>query len=68
MGMMYAWATPDYMLWNMTIGQIILLHNKAVEIRTPPEPGKKESALNSAEDVKAKREELRKLYGSIGQE
>lgn len=64
MGMFYAWATPDYLMWHMTIGQVILLHNKAVEIRSPekPETG---SRFSSAEEVKAKREELRKLYGSI---
>lgn len=68
MGMFYSWATPDYLLWHMTIGQVILMHNRAVEIRTPKDPREKGSQFSSAEEVKAKREELRKLYGAIGEE
>ena len=30
---MYPWATKEYLLWNMTIGQIILYHNKGNEIK-----------------------------------
>jgi hypothetical protein len=64
MGMLYAWATPEYLLWRMTIGQVILMHNRAMEIKYP-DPDKKESEFQSADDVVAKREELRKLYGAI---
>jgi hypothetical protein len=63
MGMLYAWATPEYLMWNMTIGQILLLHNLAVDIRSPEE--KKSTGLSSAAEVVAKRDELRKLYGAI---
>jgi hypothetical protein len=65
MGMLYAWATPEYVMWHMTIGQAILLHNHAVDIRNPKPEVEKGSSFQSAEDVKRKREELVQLYGAI---
>jgi hypothetical protein len=65
MGMLYAWATPEYLLWHMTIGQVIMLHNYAVEIRSPDTESDTGTTLKSADAVRAKREELRKLYGDI---
>jgi hypothetical protein len=33
MGLMYAWATKEYLLWEMTIGQIIMYHNRGISIK-----------------------------------
>lgn len=30
---MYPWATKEYLLWEMTIGQIILYHNRGIDIK-----------------------------------
>jgi hypothetical protein len=33
MGMMYAWATKEYLLWEMSIGQIVMYNNYGKEIQ-----------------------------------
>jgi hypothetical protein len=33
MGLMYSWATREYLLWNMTIGQIFLYRNNGIKIQ-----------------------------------
>jgi len=55
MGLMYAWATPDYLLWNMTIGQIIMYHELGIDIKYP-DPKKNTPGL-----VNKSTEELRKM-------
>lgn len=62
MGMLYAWATPEYMLWNMTIGQLILLHNEAVAIRTPKKEGERD---HSADELLERREEIRQTFPEL---
>jgi len=39
MGLMYAWATKDYLLWEMSIGQIMMYHNAGIEIKYPAPEG-----------------------------
>lgn len=34
MALFFPWATKEYLLWEMTIGQIILYHNMALDIRS----------------------------------
>jgi hypothetical protein len=62
MGMLYAWATPDYLLWHMTIGQVIMLHNKAIEIRTPKKDGQAE---HDADELVARRDEIRRTFPEL---
>jgi len=33
MALMYPWATKEYLLWEMTIGQILYYHNMGLEIK-----------------------------------
>lgn len=33
MGLLYAWATPEYLLWGMSIGQIFMYHNFGIELK-----------------------------------
>lgn len=33
MALLFPWATKEYLLWHMTIGQIVLYHNTAMDIR-----------------------------------
>jgi hypothetical protein len=60
MALMYPWATKEYLLWNMTIGQIILYHNMGVEIRSGKTPDEKPSLLDlDASELRAMRDEMR---------
>lgn len=59
---MYSWATKEYLLWEMSLGQIIMYFNLGIEWVYP---GTKEnengSKFSSAESVKKKRKELEAL-------
>jgi hypothetical protein len=65
MGLMYSWATKEYLLWDMTIGQIIMYNNYGWDIKN----GKEEEPsgfLNKSEDeLRAIRDEYKKQYGEI---
>ena len=66
MGLMYAWATPEYLLWKMTIGQIIMYHNLGVELKYgKPDSAPTKIADMSPDEARAERDRLRKLYGAI---
>ena len=73
MGMMYAWATKEYLFWEMTIGQIIFYFNKGMEIKYPSTE-KDNRVLANVDDLKkivdemkAEKtcEELKAQYGAI---
>lgn len=61
MGMLYAWATKEYLLWEMTIGQIIMYHNKAFEIKNGVANDDSEVGLigKSADEVRSFRDSMR---------
>jgi hypothetical protein len=52
MGLMYAWATKEYLLWEMTIGQIILYHNKGMKIKSGEEDKSEGLANKSTEELR----------------
>jgi len=67
MALLYPWATKEYLLWEMTIGQIVMYHNLGIELKYPA-PSKNSSAggLPSLKEqgyaeAKRRRDELRKL-------
>ena len=72
MALLYPWATKDYLLWEMTIGQIVMYHNLGIEMKygkqnpdeTDETPHKKASEM-SYEELKAVRDQLRAQYGEI---
>jgi hypothetical protein len=67
MGLMYSWATKEYLLWEMTIGQIILYHNKGIKVQNN-EVDKKEAPglIDMSEDELRKlRDDMKKQYGDI---
>jgi hypothetical protein len=33
MALMYPWATKEYLLWQMTIGQLVMYHNLGIELK-----------------------------------
>lgn len=57
MALLYPWATKEYLLWNMTIGQIILYHNKGIAIKN----GDTGEGSNGPGLVNKPVEELRKM-------
>jgi hypothetical protein len=61
MALLYPWATKEYLLWEMSLGQIILYFNLGMDTKYPPE--KKEGVLanKSHAQLKALRDELRQL-------
>lgn len=65
--MLFPWATREYLLWEMSLGMIIMYYNIAMEIKYPkPEKEKTSMANMSPEELKRIREELHATYGQIG--
>jgi hypothetical protein len=59
MALLYPWATKEYLLWNMSIGQIIFYHNKGIKIKNG-EDSKAPGLMNkSFKEVKAFKEEMK---------
>jgi hypothetical protein len=67
MGMLYPWATKEYILWQMTWAQLILYINEGLKQKYPqPEKQNARKAVEmNYDELAAKREELRQLYGKI---
>lgn len=59
MALMYPWATKEYLLWEMTIGQIIMYFNLGMKKLHPEDPNKSERlADKSYEDLKEIRDKM----------
>lgn len=63
MALLYPWATKDYLLWEMTIGQIIMYHNLGLELKygKQDERPRKPSEMSHAE-LKELKKEIREQY------
>ena len=62
MALLYPWATKEYLLWEMTLGQIIMYFNLGMDIKYPKDPNEKGSLKNmSHKDLAKLRDELREL-------
>lgn len=62
MALLYPWATKEYLLWSMTIGQLIMYHNAGIELKYPSqEAGAKGKGYGdmSAEERKTARDAAR---------
>jgi len=67
MALLFPWATKEYLLWKMSLGQIIMYHNLGIEIKYPTNEKSKPSVANkSTKEVLKIRDQLRKQYGAIG--
>ena len=70
MALLYPWATKEYLLWEMTIGQIVLYHNLGIEMKYPsekPEGGGQSLKDLGPEAAKKIRDELRALKAQRGE-
>ncbi len=57
MALMYPWATKEYLLWEMTIGQIVMYHNIGIEIKNGVKP-KSDLLSKSGAELKALRDQI----------
>ena len=62
MAFLYPWATKEYLLWNMTIGQIIMYHNRGIELHWPGSTTNSTAGLTnkSASELRKIRDEVLK--------
>lgn len=63
---MYPWATKEYLLWKMSLAQIVLYHNIGIEFKYPKPPPETKDApslrLLDRETRKEKIEEARRIW------
>lgn len=77
MALLYPWATKEYLLWEMTIGQIILYHNGGMRMKygdgKTSSPGLSDKSVDelrsmrdaSRKEIEAERAEMALKYGDI---
>jgi hypothetical protein len=69
MALLYPWATKEYLLWNMTLGQIVMYYNGGMEGKYGREeqqaPKITPLSKKSHAELKKVRDELRRQYGDI---
>jgi len=46
MALLFPWATKEYLLWEMSLCQIVLYHNIGIDIKYPKPEGDKPSLQN----------------------
>ena len=65
MGSLYGW-TKEYLLDHMTFAQIVLYLNEGIRFKYPPQKPSAAGSLvgSSADEIRARRDELRRVYGS----
>jgi hypothetical protein len=56
MALMYPWATKEYLLWKMSLGQIIMYYNLGFDQLNG---GKEEKEKKEYEELKKARDEMR---------
>jgi hypothetical protein len=60
MALMYPWATKEYLLWEMTIGQIVMYHNKGMELKYgAPKKNGPSLTEKSASELRKMRDEMK---------
>ena len=66
---MYAWATKEYLLERMSFGQIIMYLNEGLRFKYPKPKqdttGGASMVGKSDDEIRNKRDELRKKFGVI---
>ena len=69
MGVLYAWATKEYLLEHMTFGQIVMYYNDGMEFKYPKPrgtSGPRSARNNTNAENRAEKERLLKQYGLKG--
>jgi len=64
MALLFPWATKEYLLWEMSLGQLVMYHNIGLEIKYPKPTGEKPSYADmSPTELKKARAEARASLG-----
>ena len=67
MGVLYAWATKEYLLEKMSFGQIVMYLNYGILLKYGKQTNGKTKSTSmigkSAAEIKAERDKLRKQFG-----
>lgn len=65
MALLFPWATKEYLLWECSLGQIVLYHNLGLELKfgKPDSTGKRTLRGKSYAEIKKAREEARRQLG-----
>lgn len=59
MAILFPWATKEYLLWEMSLPQIIMYHSRGLEAKYPKAKAEKETLKDmSYDELKAKRQEF----------
>jgi len=68
MALLYPWATKEYLLWEMSIGQIVMYHNIGIELKYPKSKSDAPKTLRDQgyEAAAAAREELQQMRELTG--
>ena len=68
MGVLYSWATKEYLLEKMSFGQIAMYLQHGIEIKWgKPQKGKPKTAKEkTADELRAERDKLRKQFAPSG--
>lgn len=61
MALLYPWATKEYLLWEMSISQVILYHNLGVELKFGKGDSRAAAGLvdKDEDELRAIRDEVR---------
>jgi len=65
MALLFPWATKEYLLWEMSIGQIVMYHNLGVEMKYGGVKRKSPASLKDASpaEIRRARAEARRQLG-----
>ena len=66
MAIQFPWATKEYVLWQMTIAQVLMYLDYAAEAKNPKESsGRKTSDQMTQAELKAQKQALREQYPEL---
>jgi hypothetical protein len=64
LGMNYAWATPEYLLWHCSLGMCVMFHNIAMDLKYPSDNKETNSLRNaSPEKIAEIKKQIHEMYG-----
>ena len=65
MALLYPWATKEYLLWKMSLGQIVFYYNLGCDTKYGKQEGTPSLKNMTPDQLVKLRAELREQYGEI---
>ena len=63
MALLFPWATKEYLLWEMSLSQVILYHNTGVDIKYPKPTDDKSVVKNlSKKELRKQAKESKRIF------